>query len=87
MILQRHLDKMVNNYGIVAWNDNSRTFVLLESGWLVFNRIKKRFSAHFDKLCFYRKKQFTNTYEKSTEQGQKWGWTGRSKSHSLEVSQ
>lgn len=66
--------------------DNSGTFALLESRWLVFNRVEKRLMAQFGELCFHWQKQFANIYQKSAEQGQKWGWTGMSRSHSLEVS-
>lgn len=66
--------------------DNIPTFALLESGWVVFNSVKKQLTAQFGKLCLHWKKPFTNIYQKSAEQGQKWGWAGMSRSHSLEVS-
>lgn len=78
---------MVNNYGRMAQTDHTCPFALLETGWVVFNGIRRRLAAQFGKLCFHWKKQVTNVYRKSAEQGQKWGWTAMARSHNLEVSQ
>lgn len=47
---------MVNNYGRVAQTDSIHPFALIESGWVVSNRIRERLTEQFGKLHFHWKK-------------------------------